>query len=474
MSNKVSKKEEMHYFLKYLKDLSDSGVTIDPDVVYNTMEEYGVKSSDNKEGILTNVKPELFPKWENYFASNPNLRVFVSENWKYFCQFVSYKRISEEEYIKMYIPIDGDHIYKGAIELFNYIESLGVTHESKIASEIRSDDVIVRLSGSDIDVAKKIIDYIHSNDYIMEGLTRVNPFVPDVGGIGIMRETGISYNYTMAKLISHHINSMKKQQRDVSIDSFQEWLNVVQSDYRQNPIDYDDFKEVKSIFDKAINNENLSINGVEREKKESDMTLEQKNHLFLDAVFATYDKYGGIQAKEAIIHAINGDFGGFTNGKEGQIKYRNELKKNISSEEIKYFIDTSIKIINGKTTGNVRDDISEYVTTLFKNRMANDLDEICSVTIENHDEEQLHEALNNYISNGNAKGFSRYSDGNKEVNYRKKLMAYSEEDLSKSMSFSLALKGINASGLDEDKMIKTYVCMLSKSFYNSPSDGLHK
>lgn len=469
MSNLVSKKAEMNYFLKYLAELSENGIDVDSDVVYNTMESYGVRSSDNVDGILTNIKPELFPKWKENFLNDPDIHVFVAPNWRYFCQFISNERIPGDEYIKMYIPIDGEHIYKGAIDLFNYVESLGVRHESKISSEIRSDDIIIRLDGENMDSAKKIINYVNSNEYIREGLTRVNPFVPVVNGIGIMKESGISYNNTMAKLIAYHIKEMQKQQKDVSIYSFQEWLNSIQSDYRKSPINVDDFREVKSIFDQSIYEENILLGNRREQPKqqESTMTLEQKNHLFLDTIFATYDKYGSTQAKEAIMHAISGDFSGFTNGKDDQIKYRNELKKNVSKEEIKYFVDTSVKIISGKNADNIRDDISQYVTTLFKNRMANNLDEICAVTIENHDEEQLDSALNEYIKNGNVKGFSRFSNGDKEVNYRKKVGEYSKEDLIKSMNFSLALKGINANGLDEEKMIKVYSSILSKSFYNS-------
>ena len=95
----------------------------------------------------------------NYYNNDNGIDVKWSKDFIRFCQFTNGPRLPEETLIKLYIPLDKKHLREGAILIFNYIENLGIDHESKIADEIRSDNIVIRLKKTDADKAMQIIDF---------------------------------------------------------------------------------------------------------------------------------------------------------------------------------------------------------------------------------------------------------------------------------------------------------------------------
>ena len=45
--------------------------------------------------------------------------------------------------IKLYIPMDFEHIKEGANQLFDFICDINVEHQSKIAASIRNDNKLI-------------------------------------------------------------------------------------------------------------------------------------------------------------------------------------------------------------------------------------------------------------------------------------------------------------------------------------------
>ena len=191
--------ESMDSFIKQIRDIAEAyykatGQMLDENAVYHELRRYGLKPQDWSDSEHLKDVSDFFKHWVQDYSHGPGLRVFVSISWPHFCQFKSRDELYDYEFIKLYIPLDYEHLERGAEELFTFLEEQGIVHESKIARVLRSDNVVVRLSKKDVAGAKKILDFVAQNQYLQEGLNPNNPFIPTVGGVGIMSDRGGSYN----------------------------------------------------------------------------------------------------------------------------------------------------------------------------------------------------------------------------------------------------------------------------------------
>ena len=194
-----------------------------------------------------------------------------------------------------------------------------------------------------------LLDYIKSNPNIQAHLNKTNPFLPCINGIGVMNETGISYNSELCSIITEYIKQHKTD-RQINVDDFIKYAK--QRMYK---------KEMHSAFTKATSGQTQyfdaheNIHGVVEKKGLTDL---QKHTLLNDTIKATYEKYGIKQVITAIMKAITvNDFGYFTNGTQG---YRDFLKQNVTKDEINKMIATSIIGIYKKQYTNLRDIVVDY------------------------------------------------------------------------------------------------------------------
>lgn len=226
-NNRIKKIDE---FIKYLAkiELQNPNYYLNPDSVYRLMTRYGVSKSESQYSIRSND----FPKWIDEFKDSERMRVFVSEQWKYFCQFITkdtneYRKLKENlNHIKLYIPVDSAHIQKSAKMIFDFISKNNITHASKIGSDIRCDDIVIRLANPED--AVKIMDFVKNNRYIQEGLIDANPFVPSVNGVGFVCDGCLSFNNSISILLCSYINGLKKDKdlSSASFDGFKKYMDL--------------------------------------------------------------------------------------------------------------------------------------------------------------------------------------------------------------------------------------------------------
>ena len=219
--------EEMDSFLKYIYEIKKSNpkIMITNSLVYREITRSGLKENDMNIDRSLISNQHLFPKWTERYMHHQGINVFCNPAWEYFLQFTN-GDIYEDEFIKLYIPIDKEHLYEGANILFDFIESQNITHLSKISQEIRSDNIVVRLTKNDFANAQKIIDFVNNNTYLKEGLNKTNPFTPTYKGIGLMQEKGISYNNEISLIISNYIlRSYNDNKEDVNINDFLDYFS---------------------------------------------------------------------------------------------------------------------------------------------------------------------------------------------------------------------------------------------------------
>lgn len=199
--------KQIEQFLDKIKAAAQSGCFINPDMVYANLIRLG-RRVINSRYINNN-----FLDWIETFKETANINVFVSDNWQYFCQFVNedYRIIIPYNMIKMYIPVDDAHISEAAKRIFGFMAQNKMIHLSKIGSEVRMDDIVIRVS--DEENAKKIEEFVMNDVYIKEGLMKPNPFAFNNGYISYAWDGELSFNMVVASYISGYINELKNNNK---------------------------------------------------------------------------------------------------------------------------------------------------------------------------------------------------------------------------------------------------------------------
>ena len=187
------------HFLKFISEISKSGIQIDSNLVYANLVKLGSKGSRFDD---------YFTAWVQRFKTNKNINVFVDDNWNCFCQFKSIYDDKNPYYkLKLYIPMDKEHIYKGVNDLFDFLSHQNIQHLSKVTINERFDDVVIRVNN--VRCAKEIMKYVNQNDYIKQGLIAPNPFAFTDGNISLVWDGMMSYNSVISNWISLYINQCK-------------------------------------------------------------------------------------------------------------------------------------------------------------------------------------------------------------------------------------------------------------------------
>ncbi len=204
------------------------------DIIYNYLIFRNVSEKDR--GLDFTKSPNRFFKsvFEKWIQQNrrKNTKVFIDEEWKYFCQFLSKDEgaaLHSREHLKVYVPLDGDHIEKGANLLFDFLDQNGISHASKIGKRVRFDDIVIRLVNKE-DLSK-LLNFIESNSYIQKGLLPSNPFAFQQNNIALVCDGSKSYNETVSSLISMYMVE-KKRNNQLNQVGYMDFFQTVEKWYR--------------------------------------------------------------------------------------------------------------------------------------------------------------------------------------------------------------------------------------------------
>ena len=351
-----SRYQEMNDFLKFWRDIlkENPNFELTETIVYNYLIRLGVDERDKKVNLRKRSfdQNSMFEEWINYFSAYPNIKVFNSIDWRYFCQFISNQNIGlAKNHIKVYVPLDYDHIELGAKLIFNFLSKNNIPHHSKIGSEIRFDDIVIRLVNPDD--AEKLINFITLNQYLSEGLISPNPFAFQKDGIALACDGSLSYNSTISELVSNYINLMNKKNElnEIEIVSFYKYIMKVLSD--DNLIknifnDSDDLlsnrKQVLELISSSFLPNFTYDDYISHYKKYSNFNTNQKRFILNTAVRLTASKYNYEQCYSAIYKVINErNYNLFTNDGNARINLMA-----ISPDEIREIVFNSLQ--NNKVT----------------------------------------------------------------------------------------------------------------------------
>lgn len=446
--------DEMDGFLNHIytiaKDNPDLEIT--SHIVYRELCKYSLDTSDFTYNGERKMYPELFQQWIRRNRENGNFEKGLKvEHYQTMVQFLQfYSRDGESEldnskyYIKLYIPMKTIHIYENVNELFDFITNGKMIHASKVADRARTDNVIVRLRLDDFESALKIIEFV--NKRFPNFLNKSNPFIPTIKGIGLMKESGISYNSEISSLISLYINTCIKNNKTPSINEYIEW-------FKNNCNNAEVLDVFLSIFKKEKKESKKAIFGGLKQVIHVAIDEKNKKQIFIDALNATYKKYGlnqSIRAITCLIYTNNYSF--FTNGYK---EYRKKMESIVTSDDVIRYISNSLGIKNAEINHSM---IELYCYKLFSKDILNTIIKSCLVTLINHNEYQLHNALKYAILNEDYNGFSRYNKNiNDGINYRVILSEFSNKSLYDFIKLSLGIEVSRNDLGDIDRIIHMFI-----------------
>ena len=465
---------EMQDFLIHIYTIAidNPDLILNTGIVYREMCCYGLSSEDLKNSRNQEETFALFPKWIDRNKSNGNykngLRVEHRKSMNQFLKFFSKQHGNvlndENGFIKLYIPLKSRNIYNSVNELFDFITNSRIIHASKVVDRARCDNVIVRLDSNDYEGAKKIFNFIKSNKIISDSLNRTNPFVPCVNGIGMMNESGISYNEEMSKNILNYVYNCINKMKAPIISDFLDWFKVNNHD-----------EEIKEIFDcangntKELNIPEKTQNNWNKDKLElSKMYYSDKEKLILDTIKATYQKYGINQTIYAILSLIYFDqYNYFTNGDKN---YRIQMSKLVDKDDVIGLIN---KVVKTNEFGITKKEIQEFCYQVCGSDLLNKINEACLLTFENYGRNNLKHAIRFAITNDNYDRFSRYSPNiDTKINHREIISKIPGKVIFDIIKKATNFKTINGDLSDIDYLIDSYISQLIS--YQNKSDDFSK
>ena len=406
-------------------ELMESFLTVIKEFVHNNPQLIGTKLKEfiYAQLVTFNLKDgqepmedisDCFADWIKYFE-NKELTVFKSINSPKFCQF---KNINNHDTkYKVYIPIDSYHIDNCVKEIFDFMIDNGIRTASFVAANVRNDNVIIRVSTmSDL---VRIVDYANNSMSIEKGLLNANPFLINVGNIGVSYEKYYSYNLELSKVIANLIKRLYSQDRMdlLNVNMLHEYLGILAKKSKNNVL-----KSIYELQFLATTRKKISIDEFYSITEAKPVSNSIKEFYLRGAILETYKKYHSVsQVVSAINKYKQGIYNSFTNNESARINLIDAVKP----DEIDDIIQRSIKKSSKSNTS-----IKQYVEKVISGEMLDDevfdvqdkykiLSDAFLVTAKRYNKQQALAALQKYIKTGSADSFTR--NNNARLNIEKNI-----------------------------------------------------
>lgn len=409
----MSRIKEAQYFLNYLKKIKieNPHIVFDRHCVYQFLARYGLKEKDyDKSGDPIWVREKYFQRWIKAFEGKKQIKVFSTLDWRYWCQFTN-GNIEEFEFLKMYLSLDSEHLYEGVLRLFSYMEKENIVHLSKVASEVRSDGIVVRLRKDDMKSLKKICNFIEQDPYIQEGKNCVNPFLLTIGSVGVMLDDGGSYNSEIASVIAEYINSINLNE-EIEFSNFLAYAKELLLKWGC----YNSLNGLSVIYD------NVSTVEDEDNKDKNTLKIPQMiNDIIRLAIITNFEKYNKEQVITAVNAALSGEYGYFSRYSEADEKKEYNIRENLKSKVTPDIFEEYIKEKSNYQINNKNDMIVNFVDNIIYESKGIIFEKAMLETAKKYNDtiENLHLRIRIYINDNNHKAITKYGIGDQSgYNYR--------------------------------------------------------
>ena len=200
----------LHSYFKNNNRVPDEGI------VYQALCNYGYTLEELNVGLAGAFSP-----WIERFRNVPNINVFQDARQIDFLQFHN-GRERDSKHIKLYVSLAPNAIYEGVNTIFDFIAKNNMKTCSKVASTVRSDEIVLRMEN--MDEAEKVINFINSNKFLVDNARYTNPFLNREGIVGIAYDDLLSYNSTVAHFVAEYL-------RNTNQPSYNEFLYFINNKY---------------------------------------------------------------------------------------------------------------------------------------------------------------------------------------------------------------------------------------------------
>ena len=255
------KTKEMDKFIKELAKAynNNPNANILSDTIYDALQHYDFS---NEEFENRNIRVFFSTLQHNF--SDSNLKVYVSEYQNRFLQFSS--ELDDAKTVKMYLSFPKEYIYQAAVKIFAFISNNKMQTGSKLADQVRSDSIVLRLQNPED--AKKVLEFINRDKELIKYSKKVNPFCLKEGIVGISYDYQISYNSTLASLLSYYLNILKANDnlKKASLKGFSEYVNNIYNSTfvtKETLMEFTE-SEVYTKFQRRLNSPGALLNNFEQ------------------------------------------------------------------------------------------------------------------------------------------------------------------------------------------------------------------
>lgn len=141
---------------------------------------------------------KFFRDWITKFQNHPTIDVYRDKKNPYVCRFLSRREANMT--LKLYIPFKATYIKDCVLELFDFLTRENITHDSKVLSSVRNDNVIVKVTC--IEDANKIIKYVKNNMLLSNNLLNTNPFLFPCSVVGATVDNNYTYLVEICEVLA--------------------------------------------------------------------------------------------------------------------------------------------------------------------------------------------------------------------------------------------------------------------------------
>ena len=238
MRDRFSRMDEV---IRFFSDVMKENELTDEDLhnaVYYKLTREGVNERDFERDFSSD---DTFEKISNDFK-NKKSKVIIDPSSKYFCTIKNREeefKDSEAE-IKIYVPVNGDNMYRAVTAIFNFLGENDIPHVSNVSKIVRNDGIIVRLKNPE-----DVTDFLEflKDEKRVRGIIDPNPFVYSLNGIAMTCDGRLSYNSVMVDLLCAYLRKSNVE-RSLSRTSTNDFIEFVKGYYIEHFVEKSNLDEV--------------------------------------------------------------------------------------------------------------------------------------------------------------------------------------------------------------------------------------
>ncbi len=232
---------QMEEFLKYHAKLykQNPGLKIKKETIYNDLMNYELQNDEVGQSLA-----KYFDDWQYRFRGR-KVNVFYSFQQPRFLQF-HYNAYKKKDHVKIYLSFSKEDVFECVNMIFDYIDQNELSTLSKVADVRRSDEVVLRMSN--VEDAKKLLEFINNNEYLSTRAKPVNPFLIKSGVAGLANDRLLSYNETLSFIIAEYFKKVEDYDK-VSLLDFRRFVVNYHNNVFASGNEYENFSNSDIFLD---------------------------------------------------------------------------------------------------------------------------------------------------------------------------------------------------------------------------------